>query len=169
MQFRQQLTISNVPYYLEILDLQTYSPQILEEEQGALFVLLSEREKEFGFNPNIITEYPDLDSFLSAPIAYIADRYSSIQKEKGSVIDNVIILTTYGDKLIKELVSDGYLAEKIHMPAGPDHTYKFRKDFSAHTTEIPLTLYLEAVNENDEKIKPTFMLKLMNMDGTLAA
>jgi len=132
--------------------------------------LLVEREKEFSFNPDIVIDYPAItEQFLQDPVSYITGRIASIKAEQGRVVDEVVILTTYGNKLIGPLSCGGYVAEKIDMPAGPDHTYKFSKTVCAEEASSPklCKLYLEAVNEQDEKIQPTFVLKLTDSSGKL--
>ncbi len=49
------------------------------------------------------------------------------------------------------------------MPAGPDHTAAF----VLHPHQEGRTLCVEAVNENDEKIRPSFVLKLTDERGRL--
>ncbi|MCC7007141.1 MAG: GNAT family N-acetyltransferase [Ottowia sp.] len=164
-----QISIGNRSYHLNLFDYKTHSKQELQQEQATIFGLLVEREKEFSFNPDIITEYPDItDFFLSAPASYIQSRIANIEMSQNRAVDEVIILTTYGDKLTVPLAADGYDVEKIDMPAGPDYTFKFSKtNFDKVPDWKRCTLYLEAVNEQDEKIQPTFVLKLTDEKGIL--
>ena len=62
------------------------------------------------------------------------------------------------------MTAAGYRADQIDMPAGPDHTYAFTLDRDAGAAR---TLYLEAVDEADEKIRPGFVIKLTDADGRL--
>ena len=70
-------------------------------------------------------------------------------------------MTTYGDKLYDTLTSSGYNYEEIHMNAGPDNTCVFRKNIG----NIGKTIYLELVNEKDFKIRPSFVIHLVDEKG----
>ena len=149
------------------LDLTNCTTQELKDEQGALFSILMEREKAFGFNPKIITEYPDtIDDFLDDPCAFMASRVAAVQKEKGVLVKEIVILTTYGNKVFTALTSDNYVSERIEMPAGPDHTYKFSKTLDSSSL-AEHSYYFEAVDEQDEKINPTFVIKQLDQEGRL--
>lgn len=52
------------------------------------------------------------------------------------------------------------------MPAGPEHTAAFVLAPSTPCENVR-PLYIEAVNEEDEKIKPSFILKLTDAKGQL--
>ena len=134
----------------------------LSEKQLALFSLLQLREQEFGFNPNVIVHYPET-SFLGTPLDYL-DQLIDEQRQQGHLINEVVILTTY-QELYSPLTQSGYQHEAVHMPAGPDHTAIFR----VHCGSQPAgkTLYIEAVNEQDPKIRPTFVLMLHDENGEL--
>lgn len=154
-----------------LLDLSNASAQQLIDAQAALFTMLSQREKEFGFNPHIIIEYPNsIADFLNEPIAYLETCISAIQTTHNKFIKEIIILTTYGDRLINTLGLHDYVAEKINMPAGPEHTFKFSKvlrEIHPPSDHLACTLYVEAVNEQDEKIRPTFILNVYDTQGAL--
>lgn len=134
----------------------------LSEKQLALFALLQLREQEFGFNQNVIVHYPEA-SFLTAPLDYL-DLLILEQQQQGHLINEVVILTTY-PQVHTPLVERDYLHEAVHMPAGPDHTAIFRLDYGANPASK--TLYIEAVNEQDPKIWPTFVLMLRDEHGEL--
>jgi N-acetylglutamate synthase-like GNAT family acetyltransferase len=138
----------------------SFSKEKLQEEQGQLFQLLQIREREFGFNPNIHIHYPsDLPTFLTDPLCYVQ------QLTQAQPVQAIVILTTYGKELSLPLSSAGYKTETIHLPAGPDHTMTFSYQVPNMTNGA--TLYIEAVNEQDEKIQPTFVLTLTDTNGVL--
>lgn len=147
---------------LELYQPNNSSPDRLSERQLMLFALLQQREQEFGFNQNVIVHYPEA-SFLTAPLDYL-DQLILEQQQQGHLINEVVILTTY-QELYSPLTQSGYLHEAVHMPAGPDHTAIFR----AHCGSQPAgkILYIEAVNEQDPKIQPTFVLMLRDEHGEL--
>ena len=147
---------------LELYQPDNSSPDRLSERQLMLFALLQQREQEFGFNQNVIVHYPEA-SFLTAPLDYL-DQLILEQQQQGHLINEVVILTTY-QELYSPLTQSGYLHEAVHMPAGPDHTAIFR----VHCCSQPAgkTLYIEAVNEQDPKIRPTFVLMLHDENGEL--
>ncbi|AXV21219.1 MULTISPECIES: GNAT family N-acetyltransferase [Aeromonas] len=147
---------------LELYQLDNSSPDELSEKQLALFALLQQREQEFGFNPNVIVHYPEA-RFLSAPLDYL-DQLISEQQQQGQLINEVVILTTYL-QVQAPLVERGYRHETVHMPAGPDHTAIFGMQYG--TQVAGKTLYVEAVNEQDPKIRPTFVLMLRDEHGEL--
>lgn len=134
----------------------------LAQYQLALFALLQQREQEFGFNPDVIVHYPE-EGFLASPTNYLNSLLSE-QRQQGHIINQVVMLTTYNE-LSAELLQEGYQREGVHMPAGPDHTAIFRKQYGEHLQGK--TLYVEAVNEQDPKIRPTFVLMLRNENGVL--
>lgn len=141
----------------------------LDSEALAIYQIFAEREREFGFNPDVVVEYPPIgepqtSSFLIDPSGYIATRVAELEKKRP--ISQIVVLTTYGQQLLGPLVADGYRSVKIDMPAGPDHTYAFMVDRDIHAPNA-CSLYLEAVNEADDKIRPTFVLKLVDSDGRL--
>lgn len=146
---------------LEMFLLDNSSPDELIERQIALFTLLQQREQEFDFNPNVIVHYPET-CFLDAPLDYLKQLILAQQQQ--GVINEVVILTTY-PQVHAQLVERGYQYEAVHMPAGPDHTAIFRMNCGSHAAGQ--TLYIEAVNEQDPKIRPTFVLMLHNKDGDL--
>lgn len=147
---------------LELFQPDNSPPNELSERQQALFALLQLREQEFGFNPNVIVHYPET-RFLNAPLDYLAQLIVA-QQQQGNLISEVVILTTY-PQVQAPLVDHGYRHEAVHMPAGPDYTAIFRLDYGANPAGK--TLYIEAVNEQDPKIRPTFVLMLHNENGEL--
>lgn len=163
------LTVRDQSFDVSVLTLANATRAQLDAEAVAIYELFAERELEFGFNPAVIVEYPSIDDpqtsrFLADPADYISARVADL--EKSGPIARIVVLTTYGDVLIGALSASGYQAVKIDMPAGPDHTYAFTSDRTEHG-EQGRVLYLEAVNEADDKIRPTFVLKLTNSDGRL--
>ncbi|ATL97864.1 GNAT family N-acetyltransferase [Aeromonas sp. CA23] len=147
---------------LELYQPGNSTPDELSEKQLALFALLQLREQEFGFNPDVIVHYPEA-SFLTAPLDYLDQRILE-QQQQGHLINEVVILTTYLQ--VQALLGErGYRHEAVHMPAGPDHTAIFRVQCGTHVAGK--TLYVEAVNEQDLKIRPTFVLMLRDEHGEL--
>jgi hypothetical protein len=147
---------------LELYQPDNSSPDKLSERQLMLFALLQQREQEFSFNQNVIVHYPEA-SFLTAPLDYL-DLLILEQQQQGHLINEVVILTTY-QELYSPLTQSGYQHAAVHMPAGPDHTAIFR----THCGSQPAgkTLYIEAVNEQDPKIWPTFVLMWRDEHGEL--
>ncbi len=141
----------------------------LDSEAMAIYQIFAEREREFGFSPDVVVEYPptgepQTSSFLTDPFGYIATRVAELEKNRP--ISQIVVLTTYGQQLLGPLSAAGYRTVQIDMPAGPDHTYAFILDREIQATGA-CSLYLEAVNEADDKIRPTFVLKLIDSDGRL--
>ena len=132
-----------------------------------LFNLFLAREPEFGFNPDVVVDYPDLSAGAASPFladapAHVADRIAALEAD-GGPIGRAIVLTTYADAVGEGLTAAGWRGERIDMPAGPDGTWTYRLDRS----DARRTLYLEAVNETDPKIRPDFLLELHDADGRL--
>lgn len=165
----QILTVGDARFTLEGATRDTVSQQDLDQRAGALFALFLERERDFGFNPGVVVEYPALEdpatsAFLNDPLAVIAARRAALARD-GDPVARVIVLTTYADRLEPVLRAAGYLVQPIDMPAGPDHTAALIRDFPE--TGAGRTLYLEAVNEADEKIRPGFALTMRDASGRL--
>lgn len=134
---------------------------------AALFDLFLRREPEFEFNPDVVVEYPDLEAgsdapFLAKVVTDIGDHVAALEAD-GAPIARVVILTTYGPVVGPALEAAGWDAERIDMPAGPDGTWIYRMDLRAEGR----TLYIEAVNEADEKLRPDFLLELIDGEGRL--
>lgn len=168
------ISISGETYTLALFRQGPDAQSTLDAEKAAIFQMFIERDKaEFSFNPLIINEYPDIEQpklspFLLDPVAYIERRIAAHLSNGKINICKIVILTTYGDKLRPILEKEGYHYEPINMPAGPDNTVAFYKTIEPTTNNSEqYTLYLEVVNENDEKIRPTFVLKLTNAAGEL--
>ncbi len=141
----------------------------LDAEAAAIYGIFAEREKEFGFSPDVIVEYPSIadpqtSGFLADPAGYISARVAELDKE--GPISRVVVLTTFGQQLLGPLSASRFVPAKIDMPAGPDHTYAFGLDLDVEKKPGRL-LYLEAVDEADDKIRPTFVLKLLDDEGRL--
>ncbi len=133
----------------------------------ALFQLFLRREPEFGFNPDITVDYPEIDQgtdspFLADAPAYLAKRLTDLEAE-GRSVGRVVILTTWADQVGAALTAAGWTGQPIDMPAGPDGTWAYALDRSDGTH----LLYVEAVNEADPKIRPDFLLELHDADGQL--
>lgn len=144
-------------YNLICYTLKDHGQKLLDEKKQMVFSLLIEREKEIDFNPNIIIDYPNVEIFISNPTFYIEEFL-----KKAKIFNSpIVILTTYGDKLYDTLTSSGYNYEEIHMNAGPDNTCVFRKNIG----NIGKTIYLELVNEKDFKIRPSFVIHLVDEKG----
>lgn len=149
--------------------LATASQAELDRTAGELFSMFIEREKEFGFNPAVVVDYPDVTNpdksqFLAAPAAYI-ERLVARLNGDGNPITQIVLLTTFGALISAPLTAAGYAEAPIDMPAGPDDTTWYR----THTEDqrSGRTLYLEAVDEADPKIRPSFVLELRDTDGRL--
>lgn len=138
----------------------------LDQAAGKLFAMFIEREKEFGFNPAITVNYPDLaeGDFLTDPVGHINRLVTALAKD-GEPIDRIVLLTTFGARLASPLAAAGYASEAIDWPAGPDETTWFQHQTAADGAVR--TLYLEAVDEADPKIRPNFALELNDADGKL--
>ncbi|MCB1465768.1 MAG: GNAT family N-acetyltransferase [Rhizobiaceae bacterium] len=141
----------------------------LDEAAIRLFGIFQAREEEFYYNPNVVVEYPDISDagtslLLSGPIDYINGRIEALERD-GKLISRVAILTTFGDKLAVPLSAAGYSSVSIDMPAGPDFTHWF--EIERANSEGGHTLYLEAVDETDEKIRPSFVIELHDEQGQL--
>ena len=139
----------------------------LAEGAKGVFKLFLAREPEFGFNPQVGVDYPDLaagaDSpFLADALAYVAERVAALEAQ-GDPIGRVVILTTYADAVGPALTAAGWTGQHIDMPAGPDGTWTY----SLERSEAPRTLYIEAVNEADPKIRADFLLELTDVQGRL--
>lgn len=133
----------------------------------ALFTLFLKRELEFGFNPQIVVDYPDLalgdaSPFLADAPAYVAERIAALETDGGPV-GRAVILTTYAGAVNPALAAAGWTGQAIDMPAGPDGTWTWRLD----CFDAARTLYIEAVNEADPKIRPDFLLELHDAEGAL--
>ena len=152
------------------LTLTDISPQMMQEEAAAIFGLFLQREAEFGVHPSVVIHYPDIaersgNGFIDDAARYIAAQADMLMSE-GRAVDRIVALTTFGDRVGPSLVAAGFKSIPIDMPAGPDHTHAFTLDLTTPTGS-GLTLYVEAVNEADEKIRPAFVLKLTDSEGWL--
>jgi len=160
----ETLTVQDRRFTLEVLTTATASRAQLDAGAAELFGLFLSREKEFGFNPDVVVEYPDIAAegpFLSDPAGFVAAR-----RAEGAPFARVVILTTFADRVHNALAAQGFAARPIDMPAGPDHTAAFLWPADG-TQPKGRTLYLEAVNEADEKIRPNFVLRLLDEAGQL--
>lgn len=163
------LKIAGHLYTLQALTLADTAPHTLRDGSAALFKLFVEREAEFKVHPSVVIHYPDVSDtsnsgFLADAAAYVARQAASMVK--GGPALQTVVLTTYGDRVWESLEAAGYAALRIDMPAGPEHTAAFVLAPSAPCGDVQ-TLYIEAVNEDDEKIRPSFMLQLTDANGRL--
>lgn len=141
----------------------------LDRDAAIIYGIFAAREREFGFGPDVVVEYPAIGepqagSFLADPAGYIAARVAELEKDRP--ISRIVVLTTYGEQMLGPLFAAGYKPAQIDMPAGPDHTYAFTLDRDVRSAAA-CSLYLEAVDEADPKIRPTFVLKLTDGAGRL--
>lgn len=133
----------------------------LEEAIGEIFTLFAGREREFGVNPAVTIDYPDLEAsdFLVDPVGYIARR----QADLAGPVARIVILTTYRERIGASLSAAGFQLTPIDMGAGPDGTAFLTRELGPEGS----TLYIEAVNEADPKIHPGFALRLTDDQGRL--
>ena len=160
------LHIAGQLFQLQTFTLANTGAETIRTEAGALFKLFVQREAEFGVHPSVVVDYPDLCDasacgFLADAAAYVAKRAQAMNKGSGPL--QTVVLTTYADRAGPSLEAAGYENIPIHMPAGPDHTAAFVLNPCLEGR----TLYVEAVNESDEKIRPAFVLKLTDQRGQL--
>ena len=164
-----KLNIAGRSFHLKMFTIADTATETIRDESAAIFRLFLERETEFGVHPSVVIDYPDLSDssdsgFLSNAGTYAARRVALIVE--GSRVIRIVVLTTYGDMVRPSLEAAGYDAIAIDMPAGPEHTAAFILEPSTPCSD-GRTLYIEAVNEQDEKIRPSFVLKLSDQSGRL--
>lgn len=145
------------------------SQVVLDDSAAALSTLFLVREAEFAVSPDVTIDYPDIGAgqaspFLDDPVGYLNERLAE-EPSGGAPIDRVVILTTFSDRVGEALGLAGYDATPIVMPAGPDSVGWFRCDLDG--AGDGRTLYIEAVDEADEKIRPAFSVELRDGSGTL--
>lgn len=163
------MKVDDKTFGLSVMTLADTPREQLDAEAAAIYRIFAEREREFEFGPNAIVEYPSIadpqtSDFLADPAGYISARVAEL--EKGGPIFRIVVLTTFGRQLLGPLSASGYAPARIDMPAGPEHTYAFTLDRDVQSRPARL-LYLEAVDEADDKIRPTFVLKLADGQGRL--
>ncbi|MFE8585942.1 GNAT family N-acetyltransferase [Sphingomonas sp. NCPPB 2930] len=157
---------------LEVVAVPSASRRDLDVAAALVFNLFLEREAEFGVHPSVFIDYPDLAD--RSPHGFLADaahhvaRQADAMARDGEPAGRIVVLTTYGDIVTDSFTAAGYAVVPIDMPAGPDHTCAFVLGPDA-PPEGTRTLYVEAVNEADEKIRPTFVLTLKDEGGALVA
>ena len=154
------LHIAGQLFQLQTFTLTDATAEKVRAEAAALFELFVQREAEFGFHPSVVVDYPHLSDasasgFLADAAAYVARRAEQATGT-GSEPLQTVVLTTHADRVGPGLEAAGYANIPIHMPAGPEHTAAF----VLNPCSEGRTLYVEAVNEDDEKIRPSFVLKL---------
>ncbi|RFC66050.1 GNAT family N-acetyltransferase [Fulvimarina endophytica] len=157
---------------LEILAAPGAARKDLDEAASRVIDLFLQREAEFGVHPSVTIHYPDLkDTSAQSFLADAADHVSRQADEmarNGRPAERIVVLTTYGDVVAPSFQAAGYAIIPIDMPAGPDHTCAFVLG-PGEPSEGMRTLYVEAVNEADEKIRPTFILTFKDETGDLLA
>ena len=166
-----ELTISDQGFMLTTLALADTPQTVLDAEAAQIFALFLEREAEFGVHPAVNIDYPDIASpsqseFLTDAARYVKKRAAAMSAASLGV--RVVVLTTYANIVGASLESAGYQAIPIDMPAGPEHTAAFVREPPGSEPTLR-TLYVEAVNEADEKIRPAFVMKLTDANGRLCA
>ena len=150
---------------LTILTRNDTDGQALDAAADAIFDLFLEREGEFGFGPHVTVDYPDIDDpaaspLLADPLDYIARRVAASRDP----IACVVLLTTYGDRLLSPLAAAGFGDTAVIMPAGPAFTYA---SFRPRNGARGRTLYLAAVDEADPRMRPDFAVELRGDNGAL--
>ncbi len=86
----------------------------------------------------------------------------TIREQSAAIID--LFLKREAEFDVHESMVYDFIA--IDMPAGPEHTAAFILEPSASDWD-GRTLYIEAVNEDDDKIKPSFVFRLSDQMGRL--
>lgn len=158
---------------LDILDRATDAAAPVDEAAAEVYRLFAERERAFGVDPAVTIDYPDLadaspTGFLVNAPGYLTRRAQAL-RAGGAPVTRTVLLTTYSERVHAALTGAGYRFTPIDMPAGPDHTGVFARDVGeAGQGGAGRTLYVEAVNEADEKIRPSFALRLFDEHGQLA-
>lgn len=161
------MSFDDVGLTLRVRTVPPHDHAALAEGAEGVFKLFLAREPEFGFNPDVVVDYPDLaagaDSpFLADAPGYVAARIAALEAQ-GDPIGRVVILTTYADAIGSALTAAGWAGQHIDMPAGPDGTWTYSLERSSGAR----ALYIEAVNETDPKIRPDFLLELTDDKGRL--
>jgi GNAT superfamily N-acetyltransferase len=163
------LTISDRNFQLKLFTLADSTMEMIREQSAAIFELFLKRETEFDVHESVVIDYPDLSEpstsgFLANAAAYAASRTVLMKDDIAAI--RIVILTTFGNVVRASLEAAGYDFIAIDMPAGPEHTAAFILEPSAGDGK-GRTLYIEAVNEDDDKIKPSFALVLTDANGRL--
>ncbi|MGP1681427.1 MAG: GNAT family N-acetyltransferase [Giesbergeria sp.] len=163
------MNISGLNFKLDAFVLGAASAETLRNESSPIFDLFLRRETEFGVHPSVEIDYPDLadtstSGFLTDAAAYVAKRLAALAET--AAVHRIVVLTTYSDIVGPSFAAAGYKTVPIDMPAGPDHTAAFLLGPTPARGD-GRTLYVEAVNEADEKIRPSFVLKLTDTQGQL--
>lgn len=163
-----KIYVSGRQFCLDILTVETAARDRLDASASEIVSLFLSREKSFGFGSNIVVDYPDIgpDSrFLGDPVAYLEERLASAALAE-TPFGQVVILTTYADRIGRPLIDMGCVPAPIDMPAGPDNTCALTYQVPNHSAAARV-LYVEAVNEADPKIRPSFVLSLVDEDRLL--
>lgn len=154
---------------INVFTLADTTKEMLREQSAAIFELFLKREAEFKVHESVVIDYPDLSEpstsrFLADAAGYAASRAALMQDDIAAI--RIVILTTYSNIVRANLEAADYGFIAIDMPAGPEHTAAFILEPSAGDGK-GRTLYIEAVNEDDDKIKPSFALVLSDATGQL--
>ena len=163
------LRIAGQRFQLQVFTLADTDKETLGEQASALFSLFVEREAEFGFHPSVVVDHPDISDssgtgFLADAATYATQRAALMAEDLHAI--RIVVLTTYSDVVRSGLEAAGYHFIAIDMPAGPEHTAAFILEPSVADRDFR-TLYIEAVNEDDEKIRPSFVLRLSDSRSRL--
>ena len=165
----QNLSIVGRSFQLKLFTLADTANETIREQSAAIIDLFLKREAEFDVHESMVIDYPDLSDtsefgFLADAATY-AGRRAALAAE-GVPAVRIVVLTTYGDVVRSSFEAAGYDFIAIDMPAGPEHTAAFILEPSASDWD-GRTLYIEAVNEDDDKIKPSFVFRLSDQMGRL--
>ena len=163
------LTLSDRSFELKLFTTANATGELIREKSAAIFNLFLEREAEFDVHESVVIDYPDLSEpstsrFLANAPAYAANRLALMDGDIAAI--RIVVLTTYGNLVRAGFEAAGYHFIAIDMPAGPEHTAAFILEPRVSDGK-GRTLYIEAVNEDDEKITPTFALVLTDATGQL--
>ena len=163
------MVVDGHQFQLTLFTLADTARDTILEQSTAIFKVFLEREAEFKVHGSVVIDYPDISDmsrsgFLADAAAYAASRAASAWE--GTDAPKIVVLTTYADVVRPSLEMAGYELVAIDMPAGPEHTAAFILAPDVSTGD-GRTLYIEAVDEDDEKIKPSFVLRLEDSMGRL--
>ena len=163
------LNIAGHSFQLKVFTLADTASEKIRKQSAAIMDLFLKREAEFDVHESAVIDYPDISDtsefgFLTDAATYAARRAASLAEDVPAI--RIVVLTTYGDVVRSSFEAAGYDFIAIDMPAGPEHTAAFILEPSAPDWD-GRTLYIEAVNEDDDKIKPSFVLRLSDPMGQL--
>lgn len=158
---QDHIDIAGRTFRLDLVSALTAPQDRLDRLGAEVTALFLTRESEFGVNPDVRIVYPatgPADAFLTDPAGLI----SQLAAEDAGRIDRTVVLTTWGAQVHDALVGAGFVGRRIDMPAGPHDTWAFLR---GDATAGGRTLYVEAVNEADEKDPAGFRPAYPGRDG----